>query len=174
MTNNTDAASPTEQDAAELLEKFESGRTTGPTLGLVIGVICILWTTFQIWIASPFPFMTGIGLITGVPARAVHLTFGLVLAFLIFPAGEAHRHRPIPWYDIAFAVAAGHRQVTVWFAHRRDRADLVRPTGSDLLGSQRAAQRSAIRSQKLHAHDVHPRDDEVVPSGVVTRSDKNA
>ncbi len=107
MTNNTDAASPTEQDAAELLEKFESGRTTGPTLGLVIGVICILWTTFQIWIASPFPFMTGIGLITGVPARAVHLTFGLVLAFLIFPAGEAHRHRPIPWYDIAFAVAAG-------------------------------------------------------------------
>ncbi|MHA1549813.1 MAG: TRAP transporter permease, partial [Alphaproteobacteria bacterium] len=106
MTDNASASANLEQEAADLLERFESGRTTGPTLGFVIGTICIVWTTFQIWIASPFPFMFGVGLITGVPARAIHLAFGLVLAFLIFPATETHRHRRIPWYDVVFAVAA--------------------------------------------------------------------
>lgn len=50
--------------------------------------------------------MFGVAIITDVPARAVHLAFGLLLAFLIFPARTADRTRRIPWYDIALAVLA--------------------------------------------------------------------
>lgn len=109
MTNGTeaDAASERERIAEEVFERIETGRTVGPSLGLVIGIICFLWTVFQIWIASPFPFMTGFALITGVPARSVHLAFGLILTFLIFPSRKSHRTDQIPWYDIALAVTAG-------------------------------------------------------------------
>ncbi len=50
--------------------------------------------------------MLGVAIITDVPARAVHLAFGLLLAFLIFPARAADRERRIPWYDILLAVLA--------------------------------------------------------------------
>ena len=91
--------SATEQ-TVEALEKLETGRSTGPRLGRVIGTICVLWTLFQLWIASPFPFTFGVAIISGVPARAVHLAFGLMLAFLIFPARKSFRDRRIPWSDI--------------------------------------------------------------------------
>jgi len=115
--NIPDHSSTNEPDASALLEQFEAGRTTGPALGVVIGAICIVWTLFQIWIASPFPFMFGIGIISGVPARAVHVTFALVLAFLIFPARAHHRERTIPWYDVALAIAAGFCSAYVFLAY---------------------------------------------------------
>ncbi len=105
-------------DTAEALEKLETERATGPTLGLVIGITCFLWTLFQLWIASPFPFMWGVGIITDVPARAVHLAFGLVLAFLIFPARAHHRHRRIAWYDIALAILAGIATLYLYFGYQ--------------------------------------------------------
>jgi TRAP transporter 4TM/12TM fusion protein len=95
-----------DEAASEALERLDSGRSLGPSLGRVVAVICVLWTLFQLWIASPFPFMLGVGIITDVPARAVHLAFGLSLTFLVFPMRQHHRHGRIPWYDIALAVLA--------------------------------------------------------------------
>jgi TRAP transporter 4TM/12TM fusion protein len=96
----------TTEQTVEALEKLETGRATGPKLGRVIGTICVAWTLFQLWIASPFPFTFGVAIISGVPARAVHLAFGLLLAFLIFPARKSLRDRRIPWSDIILAVVA--------------------------------------------------------------------
>jgi len=111
MTDTNMGAAPRQPvEAAELdaeaLERLDSGRVIGPSLGRVVAVACILWTLFQIWIASPLPFMLGFGIFTGVPARAIHLAFGLGLAFLTFPLRPGHRHRRIPWYDIALAIIA--------------------------------------------------------------------
>ena len=47
--------------------------------------IAVLWSFFQLWYASPFPFIFDIGMFKGLPARAIHLGFALLLAFLIFP-----------------------------------------------------------------------------------------
>ena len=51
----------------------------------VVAAIAIIWSLFQLWYASPFPFMFNIGMFKGLPARAIHLGFALTLAFLIFP-----------------------------------------------------------------------------------------
>ena len=51
----------------------------------VVGAIAIIWSLFQLWYASPFPFMFNIGMFKGLPARAIHLGFALTLAFLIYP-----------------------------------------------------------------------------------------
>ena len=51
----------------------------------IVGSLAILWSLFQLWYASPFPFIFDVGVIKGLPARALHLGFALILAFLIFP-----------------------------------------------------------------------------------------
>ena len=57
---------------------------SGVHLKIVFG-IAILWTLFQLWYASPFPFWLNFGMFKGLPARAIHLGFALTLTFLIFP-----------------------------------------------------------------------------------------
>ena len=57
---------------------------SGIHLKIVFG-IAILWTLFQLWYASPFPFWFNFGMFKGLPARAIHLGFALTLTFLIFP-----------------------------------------------------------------------------------------
>ena len=51
----------------------------------IVAAIAIIWSLFQLWYASPFPFWFNIGMFKGLPARAIHLGFALLLAFLIFP-----------------------------------------------------------------------------------------
>ena len=49
----------------------------------IVASIAIIWSLFQLWYASPFPFMFNFGMFKGLPARAIHLGFALTLAFLI-------------------------------------------------------------------------------------------
>jgi len=49
----------------------------------VVAAIAIIWSLFQLWYASPFPFLFNFGMFKGLPARAIHLGFALTLAFLI-------------------------------------------------------------------------------------------
>ena len=57
----------------------------------VVAAIAIIWTLFQLWYASPFPFMFDIGMFKGLPARAIHLGFALTLTFLIFPISKSKK-----------------------------------------------------------------------------------
>ena len=106
-----------EVQAAEVLEKMEGTRTGGPVLGRVIPVIAVLWTLFQLWIASPLPYMLGAGIITAVPARGVHLAFGLLLAFLLYPARRGRFDRPVSWADIVLAAAAAGAALYLFFGY---------------------------------------------------------
>ncbi len=73
---------------------------SGIHLKIVYG-IAILWTFFQLWYASPFPFWFNFGMFKGLPARAIHLGFALTLAFLIFPAV---RGKKISSFDILISI----------------------------------------------------------------------
>jgi hypothetical protein len=94
-----------QNELSKTLEEVEySGRKVGPRVSVVIAVICALWSLFQLWIASPFPYTYGIGIITDVPARGVHLAFGLLLAFLLFPFARKRATDRIPIYDLILAL----------------------------------------------------------------------
>jgi len=54
----------------------------------IVAAIAIIWSLFQLWYASPFPFIFNFGMFKGLPARAIHLGFALLLAFLIFPISK--------------------------------------------------------------------------------------
>ena len=46
-----------------------------------VASIAFLWSLFQLWYASPIPFIVGFGVFIDVPARAIHLGFGLFSFF---------------------------------------------------------------------------------------------
>ena len=57
----------------------------------IVASIAIIWSLFQLWYASPFPFMLNFGMLQGLPARAIHLGFALTLAFLIYPISKGKK-----------------------------------------------------------------------------------
>ena len=70
----------------------------GFNLKLVAGV-AICWTLFQLWYASPFPFLFNFGILIDLPARAIHLSFALVLCFLIYPSKKSNTNETVKIYD---------------------------------------------------------------------------
>ncbi|HJO69002.1 MAG TPA: TRAP transporter permease [Rhodospirillales bacterium] len=107
MTAQTSSEAPESapEELGQTLDALEdSGRRHGPRVAVVIGAIAALWSVFQLWIASPLPFIFGFGIIVDVPARGVHLAFGLLLCFLIFPGGRRADEGRIPPQDLLFAV----------------------------------------------------------------------
>ncbi|MDM8165928.1 TRAP transporter permease [Roseovarius sp.] len=94
-------ASAVEQEAAgrgglsqseldELVASSDTGgRSAGPFITRLIMVVAIVWSLFQLWIASPLPFMLGWGVFNDTEARSFHLAFALFLAFLAYPAARS-------------------------------------------------------------------------------------
>lgn len=95
----------TGSEPAVVPSDFErSERRLSRRMALAVGVIAALWSLFQLWIASPFPFELGFGMVDGVPARGVHLAFAFLLCFLIYPASARYGQDRLSSIDLAFAV----------------------------------------------------------------------
>ena len=104
----------TTRTAEDMVSEADTGaRDAGPGIARLIFWISILWSLFQLYIASKVPGMiaelTGVSMFANIVAQArfVHLAFALTLATLAFPM-FGHRHK-IPWYDwllIAGGIAA--------------------------------------------------------------------
>tara|TARA_E500000331_G_scaffold211725_2_gene202944 strand:- start:3035 stop:5338 length:2304 start_codon:yes stop_codon:yes gene_type:complete len=84
---------------------------TGLHLKIVAG-IAIIWSLFQLWYASPFPFMFDFGMFKGFPARAIHLGFALSLTFLIFPISKGKK---ISIIDIFISLVAAFCCLYIYF-----------------------------------------------------------
>lgn len=79
-------------DQNELDELVASSDTGGRTPGgvtekFLLGV-ALVWSLFQLWIASPIPFIIGVGVFNDTEARSIHLAFAVLLAFLAYPAAR--------------------------------------------------------------------------------------
>ncbi|RZO62290.1 MAG: TRAP transporter fused permease subunit [Candidatus Pelagibacterales bacterium] len=78
----------------------------------VVAAIAIIWSLFQLWYASPFPFMFNVGMFKGLPARAIHLGFALTLAFLIYPISKKKK---ISKFDIIISFIAAFSCLYIYF-----------------------------------------------------------
>ena len=94
---------------SEVLETMVAEADTGgrkPT-GLskkYIFVISLSWAVFQIWYASPLPYLFNFGVIIDGHARIIHLTFAFLLAFATFPALKSSPRNRIPLIDWFLAI----------------------------------------------------------------------
>ena len=78
----------------------------------IVSSIAIIWTLFQLWYASPFPFWFDIGMFKGLPARAIHLGFALTLVFLIYPFSKGKK---ISIIDIVISLIAAFCCLYIYF-----------------------------------------------------------
>ncbi|MFK7876210.1 MAG: TRAP transporter permease [Paracoccaceae bacterium] len=100
------------RSADDMVAEVDTGARTPSSpfqAKLIIG-ICIVWSLFQLYIASKLPGViaqsTGIGIFANIVAqsRYVHLAFGIVLATLAFPLFKTSPRDRIPVYDWALVV----------------------------------------------------------------------
>ena len=68
----------------------------------LVASIAICWTLFQLWYASPLPFIFNFGIFIDLPARAIHLAFALTLCFLIYPGRKGRSNNQIKLIDYFF------------------------------------------------------------------------
>ena len=78
----------------------------------IVTTLAIIWSLFQLWYASPFPFMFDFGMFKGLPARAIHLGFALTLTFLIFPIFKGKK---ISIIDIFISLTAAFCCLYIYF-----------------------------------------------------------
>ncbi|PLX39496.1 MAG: C4-dicarboxylate ABC transporter [Hyphomicrobiales bacterium] len=73
----------------DIVASADTGARTPPGLtGKLILAVALAWSLFQLWFASPLPFMVGIGVFNDTEARSIHLAFAVFLAFLAYPAAR--------------------------------------------------------------------------------------
>ncbi len=135
MTDQGITSGVSQEEIQRRIDEVEyTGRKPGPTLGLIIAGIAATWSLFQLWIASPLPFLFDFGIIVGVPARGIHLAFGLLLVFLMFPAAKALAHKRISPLDILLALIGAFAALWVFIDQDGITARLGTPLSIELFG----------------------------------------
>ena len=85
-------------------ESDSGGRNPGPLVHKLIVGVCLAWSLFQLWIASPLPFTLGIGVFNDTQSRAIHLAFAVFLAYLAYQALARSPRDRVPVQDWVFAL----------------------------------------------------------------------
>jgi TRAP transporter 4TM/12TM fusion protein len=80
------------------------GRELTGGMGKAIAIIAGLWSLFQLWYASPLPFILKFGILNDTEARAVHLAFAIFLAFVAYPAFKRSSRSVVPIVDWILAL----------------------------------------------------------------------
>ncbi len=92
-------------DVKQLVADTDAGgRNPGPWVTRLLFGVALVWSLFQLWIASPLPFSTGILAFNDTQSRSIHLAFAVFLAFLAYPAFRNSRADHVPLIDWLFAV----------------------------------------------------------------------
>ncbi|EOZ0748117.1 TRAP transporter permease [Vibrio vulnificus] len=101
MTTNTTPS----QDVQEMVAQADTGaRNPGGLQGRILWFVPLCWSLFQLWYASPLPFIFDFAVLNDTQARAVHLTFAIFLAFTAYPALKSSPREHIPALDWVLAL----------------------------------------------------------------------
>jgi TRAP transporter 4TM/12TM fusion protein len=89
----------------DLIAQSDTGARTPPGVaGKIILTTAGIWSLFQLWIASPLPFMVEFGVFNDTETRSIHLAFAIFLAYLAYPPRKNSPHHYIPIQDWVLAL----------------------------------------------------------------------
>ncbi|WP_309083886.1 TRAP transporter permease [Chelativorans sp.] len=129
----------TADELQDLVASTDTGaRNPAGLAGYVIAAAALAWSLFQLYIASPLPFI--LSTITRLPLvlndtqiRSIHLAFGLLLAFLAFPAFAKSPRDRIPFLDWILAIAAAFCALYIFLFYRELASRPGLPITQDLV-----------------------------------------
>ena len=121
-------------DLEELVAESDFGgrQPTGLAYQILMAT-AIAWSLFQLWFASPLPFMLGVGIFNDTQARSIHLGFALFLAFTSYPAFKSSPRQSIPLIDWIFAIAGAFAGAYLFIFYRELAVRPGQPTDLDLI-----------------------------------------
>ena len=107
MTEDKNRSSGTGVDLDDMVASSDTGaRKPAGMPGKLLVSIAAAWSLFQLWIASPVPFVLGFGVFSATEARSIHLAFALFLAYMAYPALKRSPRDRVPIQDWVLAATA--------------------------------------------------------------------
>ena len=103
----------------ELIAQDVGARLPLGAMAMVITGLALAWSLFQLWIASPLPFLLGFGVLNDTETRSIHLAFALLLAFLAYPAFKRSPRDRVPLADIALGLVAAACAAYLFIAYEQ-------------------------------------------------------
>ncbi|MGB5202484.1 MAG: TRAP transporter permease [Sedimenticolaceae bacterium] len=121
-------------DAQDLVAQVDTGaRHPGGIPGKVLFGVPVAWSLFQLWYASPLPFLFGFGVFNNTEARSIHLAFAIFLAFTAFPAFKRSPRDHIPVQDWIFAALGAFSAAYIYLFYTQLSGRSGAPTTIDLV-----------------------------------------
>jgi len=125
-----------ELDATKIVESESGARNpTGAIPKKVLFLVPLAWTLFQLWYASPLPYLFNFFVLNSTEARAIHLAFAIFLSFTAFPTFKSSPTSYVPLQDwilgLAGAFCSGY--LFLFYNQLSDRPGM--PTQMDLVVS---------------------------------------
>jgi len=120
--------------AEDIVAKVDVGsrQATGISGKILFGVP-LAWSLFQLWYASPLPFIFGFGVFNDTEARAIHLAFAIFLAFTAYPALKSSPSDRIPVQDWVFAAVGAFSAAYLYLFYAQLAGRSGAPTTIDLV-----------------------------------------
>ncbi|APW46812.1 TRAP transporter permease [Rhodoferax antarcticus] len=108
------------------------GRSPGPVINRFLLGVALAWSLFQLWIASPLPFSTGILIFNDTETRAIHLGFAVFLAYMSYPAFKRSPSDRVPLTDWVFALVGTFCALYLFLFYRELATRPGQPTTTDI------------------------------------------
>ena len=109
------------------------GRALKGPVGTFVLCIAVAWALFQLWYASPLPFIIGFGILNDTEARAIHLGFALFLAYVAYPAFKSSARHRVPVLDWILAALGAFAGAYLFLFYTELSTRPGQPTTLDLL-----------------------------------------
>lgn len=106
MTKTDNQTTSMDAELQEMLAQSDTGaRDPKGIAKQILLIVPFIWALFQLWYASPLPFILNFGIINDTEARSIHLAFAIFLAFTAYPAMKSSPRDHVPLIDWLFAFA---------------------------------------------------------------------
>ncbi|EJH88729.1 putative membrane protein [Vibrio cholerae CP1047(20)] len=124
------------QDVQEMVAQADTGARAPKGLpGRVLWFVPLCWSLFQLWYASPLPFIFDFGVLNDTQARSIHLTFAVFLAFTAYPAMKGSPRDRIPLTDWLLALAGSFSAAYIYLFYAELAGRSGAPTQFDVIAS---------------------------------------
>lgn len=122
-----------EIDVEKFVADNDTGaRTPGPAMRRFLLYVALGWSLFQLWIASPLPFSTGLLMFNDTETRAIHLSFAVFLSFMSYPAFKRSPSDRVPVTDWVLALVGTFCAAYLFLFYRELSTRPGQPTPMDV------------------------------------------
>ncbi|MDH3469605.1 MAG: C4-dicarboxylate ABC transporter, partial [Gammaproteobacteria bacterium] len=106
-TTNGEPTAAEHQELQDMIAEADTGgRKPAGIPAKVLWVVPLIWSLFQLWYASPMPYIVEAAILNSTEVRSIHLAFAVFLAYLAYPAFKGSPRRYIPVLDWVLALVA--------------------------------------------------------------------